>query len=57
MLPRHAWRSAVLPWVALLLFVDPACGQVSSGGVQVSETVLFGEMDCFQIETPMATYV
>jgi hypothetical protein len=41
----------------LLLMLGCASGAGVHSGIQVSEGTLFGDLDCFRIETPSATYV
>jgi hypothetical protein len=42
---------------SLLLLLGCASGAPTSAPIHVSEVTLFGDLDCFRIETPSATYL
>jgi hypothetical protein len=45
-----------LSWL-LIALVGSAEGRDEPRGVRVSEAMLHGDMDCFKVETPTATYL
>jgi hypothetical protein len=47
----------LLPVLATPVSTRPASAEEPVAAVQVSEVTIHGEMDCFRVETPTATYV
>lgn len=54
---RHGRFPRVFPLALLLVLTGCAGGGAGPAPLKVSEVTLFGDLDCFKIETPTATYL
>ena len=57
MSPSRALFSALLLPAWFALASAPEVSADDSSGIRVSETTILGDMECFKIETPHATYL